>query len=81
MDDGRWQAFARGLSFVSAPLDDPDADAFGVLRERLLTLDDAVGAQGRRLFYCGTPPSAFPKIARRIGEAGLQESATASLPT
>ena len=30
LDEGRWQAFARKLSYVSAPLDDPDA--FGVLR-------------------------------------------------
>ena len=25
LDEGRWQAFAQGLSYVSAPLDDPDA--------------------------------------------------------
>ena len=25
LDEGRWQAFARGLSYVSAPLDDPAA--------------------------------------------------------
>src|SRR5262245_43043270 len=25
LDDGRWQAFARGLSYISAPLDDPAA--------------------------------------------------------
>ena len=25
LDDGRWQAFARALSYVSAPLDDPQA--------------------------------------------------------
>ena len=69
LDDGRWQAFARGLSYVSAPLDDPDA--FGALRERLVTLDADLGAEGRRLFYCATPPSAFPTIVRRIGEAGV----------
>jgi glucose-6-phosphate 1-dehydrogenase len=68
-DDGRWHAFARELSYVSAPLDDPDA--FGVLRERLNTLDVDLGAAGRRLFYCATPPSAFPTIVQRIGEAGL----------
>ena len=57
----------EGLSYVSAPLDDPDA--FGPLRERLVTLDAELGAEGRRLFYCATPPSAFPTIVRRIGEA------------
>src|SRR5438477_10862207 len=50
LDEGRWQAFARGLSFVSAPLD--DHDAFAALRERLEALDTEVGADGRRLFYC-----------------------------
>ena len=73
LDDGRWQAFARALSYVPAPLDDPAA--FRLLREHLVTLDAEQDAAGRRLFYCGTPPSAFPTIVRRIGEAGLQENA------
>ncbi|HSD23453.1 MAG TPA: glucose-6-phosphate dehydrogenase [Solirubrobacterales bacterium] len=73
LDEGRWQAFAQGLSYVPAPLDDPAA--FGPLRERLLTLDAELRAEGRRLFYCGTPPSAFPKIVRRVGEGRLAENA------
>jgi glucose-6-phosphate 1-dehydrogenase len=73
LDEGRWEAFARRLSYVSAPLDDPDA--FGSLRERLVALDADLGAEGRRLFYCGTPPSAFPKIVQRIGERGLSDNA------
>jgi glucose-6-phosphate 1-dehydrogenase len=67
LDEGRWQAFARELSYVSAPLDDPAA--FAPLRERITALDAELGAGGRRLFYCATPPSAFPTIVRRIGEA------------
>jgi glucose-6-phosphate 1-dehydrogenase len=73
LDDGRWQAFARALSYVSAPLDDPNA--FGALRERLISLDVELGADGRRLFYCATPPSAFTTIVQRIGEAGLGDQA------
>ena len=73
LDDGRWQAFARALSYVPAPLD--DADAFGALRERLVSIDSDLGAEGRRLFYCATPPSALPTIVERIGEAGLGEDA------
>jgi glucose-6-phosphate 1-dehydrogenase len=72
LDEGRWQAFARGLSYVSAPLD--DADAFGPLGERLVALDTEFGAEGRRLFYCATPPSAFPTIVRRIGQARLGDN-------
>jgi glucose-6-phosphate 1-dehydrogenase len=73
LDEGRWDAFARRLAYVSAPLDDPDA--FRPLRERLVTLDAELGGEDRRLFYCGTPPSALPAIVRRIGDAGLQEHA------
>ena len=47
LDDGRWQAFARALSYVCAPLD--HQDAFGALRERLVSLDVDLGADGRRL--------------------------------
>jgi glucose-6-phosphate 1-dehydrogenase len=73
VDEGRWHSFAQGLSYVSAPLD--DRSAFDALRERLVTLDNELDADGRLLFYCGTPPSAFPTIVRRIGEAGLGEAA------
>ena len=72
LDEGRWHEFAQGLSYVSAPLDDPDA--FGSFGERLVTLDAELGAEGRRLFYCGTPPSASPAIVRRIREARVGEN-------
>jgi glucose-6-phosphate 1-dehydrogenase len=73
LDEGRWDALARGLFYVSAPLDDPAA--FGPLRRRVRALDADLGSDGKRLFYCATPPSAFPTIVRRIGEAELQENA------
>ena len=69
LDEARWQAFARALSYVSAPLDDPGA--FAPLRERLEALDAELGGEGQRLFYCATPPSAFPTIVLRIGEGHL----------
>ena len=73
LDDVRWRAFSQALSYVPAPLD--DAEAFAALRERLVGLDAELGAGGRRLFYCATPPSAFATIVRRIGDAGLGEGA------
>ena len=73
LDDDRWEAFARSLSYVSAPLDDDSA--FAGLSDRLATLDRDIGAEGRRLFYCATPPSAFPTIVERIGASGLADDA------
>jgi glucose-6-phosphate 1-dehydrogenase len=73
LDGERWQAFAEGLFYVCAPLDDPDS--FHALGERLAALDAELAGEGRRLFYCGTPPSAFPTIVRRIGERRLGENA------
>jgi glucose-6-phosphate 1-dehydrogenase len=72
-DEARWQGFAERLFYVSAPLDDPEA--FDALREHLMARDAELGATGRRLFYCGTPPSAVPAIVGRIGDAGLGANA------
>jgi glucose-6-phosphate 1-dehydrogenase len=73
LDEARWRAFARGLSYVSAPLDDPLA--FSPFLERLEAVDSELGAGGGRLFYCATPPSAFPTIVQRIGEGHLGDGA------
>jgi glucose-6-phosphate 1-dehydrogenase len=73
LDEARWQAFARDLSYISAPLDQPGA--FAPLREHLEALGAKLGADGQRLFYCATPPSAFPTIVGRIGEGGLADGA------
>ena len=42
LDEARWPAFARELSYISAPLDAPAS--FVPLRERLSALDAALGA-------------------------------------
>ena len=47
-------AGVRRRALLSAPLDDPEA--FGPLRDHLVAIDAELGAEGRRLFYCGTPP-------------------------
>jgi glucose-6-phosphate 1-dehydrogenase len=73
LNEARWDAFARGLSYVQARLDEPAA--FIRLRERLDALNAELGTDGRRLFYCATPPSAFPTIVSRIGEGHLDDGA------
>jgi glucose-6-phosphate 1-dehydrogenase len=73
LDEARWHAFARALSYISAPLDAPGA--FAPLREHLEALDAELGAEGRRVFYCATPPSAFPVIVLRVAEGHLGDGA------
>jgi len=73
LDTGRWDSFARALFYTRAPLD--DGDAFRGLGDRLSDLDADLGAERRRLFYCATPPSAFPTIVERLGGAGLDGGA------
>jgi glucose-6-phosphate 1-dehydrogenase len=71
VDGETWGRFARALSYVSGPFDDPRC--FLPLAEHLARLDRERGTEGRRLYYCATPPSAFPLIVRRLGECGSQE--------
>jgi glucose-6-phosphate 1-dehydrogenase len=73
LDPARWDAFARTLSYVPASLDEPRD--FTALRERLGVLDEDLRAGSRRLYYCATPPSAFPTIVERIGDAQLDGDA------
>jgi glucose-6-phosphate 1-dehydrogenase len=72
-DDESWAEFATGLSYVAGEF--TDAGAMEHLREHLESLDDTRGCEGRRFFYCSTPPEAYPDIVRRIGEEGMAERA------
>ena len=65
----RWQAFAQRLHYVTGEF--TEKGAFARLRERLDHLDREHGTDGRRLYYCGTPPVAYPDIVRRLGEEGM----------
>ena len=67
-DEDRWKAFASMLHYVSGEFDEPHC--FSHLIEELEHLDKDIGLDGRRLYYCATPPSAFPAIVERIGEEG-----------
>jgi glucose-6-phosphate 1-dehydrogenase len=68
-----WDDFARGLSWVSGEF--TDEGAMSHLRERLEALDRSRGTEGRRLFYCATPPEAFDDIVSRLAEEGLNRNA------
>jgi glucose-6-phosphate 1-dehydrogenase len=64
-----WAAFAEGLSYVQGAFD--DTAFYGRLAQHLERTDRARGTAGNRLFYLAVPPSVFPLIVARLGEAGM----------
>ena len=64
-----WESFAESISYVAGAYDAPNT--YEALRKRLAEVDDRHGTAGNRLFYLATPPSLFPVIVGRLGEAGL----------
>jgi glucose-6-phosphate 1-dehydrogenase len=70
VDEELWKKFSDSLHYVSGSFDDPNC--FAPLTERLALLDEQLGTGGTRLYYCATPPSAFPLIVSRLGECRAQ---------
>jgi glucose-6-phosphate 1-dehydrogenase len=68
-----WDEFARGLFYVAGEFDSDGAMAH--LRGHLEELDRKRGTEGRRLFYCATPPEAFDDVVARLAEEGLSRGA------
>jgi glucose-6-phosphate 1-dehydrogenase len=68
-DSEPWREFAQRLFYVAGEFDDPGAMAH--LREQLEEFDRTHGTEGRRFFYCATPPQAYESIIQRLGEEGL----------
>jgi glucose-6-phosphate 1-dehydrogenase len=68
LEDDKWKVFSELLHYISGEFD--EEHCFSHLKEELDHLDAELGLEKRRLFYCATPPSAFPLIVRRIGELG-----------
>jgi glucose-6-phosphate 1-dehydrogenase len=68
-----WTEFAKRLSYVAG--DFGTEGAFSGLHEHLAEADRTMDTDGRRLYYCATPPEAYADIVRRLGEAGMNEEA------
>jgi glucose-6-phosphate 1-dehydrogenase len=64
-----WADFAKHLRYVPGEFADPGA--MDHIVDELEGIDGIHGTEGNRLFYAATPPSAYPDIVERIGEAGL----------
>lgn len=69
VDAGDWRWLAERMSYLQGDFDDP------TVYERLSQCLTRVGEErhigGNCLFYLATPPQAFPKIVRRLGDADL----------
>lgn len=68
-DIAAWKDFSRTLRYVSGEF--ASERAMSHLAAELERADKELGTEGRRLYYCATPPLAFPQIAARIGEENL----------
>jgi glucose-6-phosphate 1-dehydrogenase len=68
-----WDEFAEHLVYVPGEFE-REGD-MARLREHLTEIDRAHGTEGRRFFYCATPPQAYESIIRRLGEEDMAEHA------
>lgn len=71
LDPEEWASFERHLCYFAGEY--ADEAAMRDLALRLKEIDNEYGTEGRRLFYCATPPSTFPAIARALGSADLTD--------
>jgi glucose-6-phosphate 1-dehydrogenase len=62
-------SFLQGLYYVPGSFDDPAL--FQRLNETLSQIDRERSTAGNHIYYLATPPSFFPVIIQRLGEAGL----------
>ena len=74
IDDAVFDTFARGLFYVSGSFDDPKT--YAELKRRLAQADRERGCEGNAVFYLATPPTVFPLVTTKLGEAGLSRSRT-----
>jgi glucose-6-phosphate 1-dehydrogenase len=67
-----WERFAEALFYY---VGDPARPAlYPGLIEYLQRVESQRGTGGSRLLYLATPPSVYPDLVRRLGEAGLNRS-------
>ncbi len=71
-DAERWQAFASGIYYHPADLEDPSA--YPRLRDRIRSLCAGRGIPGNIIFYAAVAPKYYAPLVGRIGEAELATS-------
>ena len=71
VDRDLWETFAKRWCYHVAHADAPEE--FQALRDRLDDLDGRHSTGGGRLFYLAITPDAVGRVARHLGEAGLNQ--------
>ena len=69
LDSEVWDSFARSIFFCPGQFH--ARDGYERLAEMLAKMENERGVGSNRVFYLATPPSAYPVIIERLGEAGL----------
>ena len=64
-----WDRFAQALFYYAG--DPADAAIYPGLDAHVRAVERERGTGGNRLFYASTPPSLYPHLVARLGEAGL----------
>ena len=69
LDEAIWEKFKAALEYAQADFADVESyRRIGRILDRHVLPN--------KLFYCSVPPSAFPNIARGLGESGLSDETT-----
>jgi len=71
MNLSAWQEFAAKLFYQPVTYDSPES--YLELAVFLRDLDRKQNTGGNRIFYLAVPPTLYPVIAEKIGEAGLSQ--------
>jgi glucose-6-phosphate 1-dehydrogenase len=64
-----WEDFQKRLSYIPGEFD--SEKAMEHLREHLEWTDKDQRTEGRRFFYCATPPAAYPLVVARLAESNM----------
>ncbi len=74
VDKSIWEKFAGRWHYHVTHAD--EQGEYETLRDRLAELDQAYGTGGNRVFYFAMMPQLFATMAGRLGEAGMNQSAS-----
>jgi len=67
-----WDRFAQALFYFAG--DPADPAIYPALDEYVRAIERERGTGGNRLFYVSTPPSLYPHLVARLGEAGFNRA-------